>query len=134
MIRRPPRSTRTDTLFPYTTLFRSHARGQHQPEQRERQEHLPAEAHELVVAIAREGRADPKEAGQHQGDLDKQPDRPRNPGKGREVERRQPADAEQDRSEERRVGKECVSKLRYRWSPKHSQKKDTTEGKETTNR
>src|SRR3546814_12973495 len=27
MIRRPPRSTRTDTLFPYTTLFRSHADG-----------------------------------------------------------------------------------------------------------
>src|SRR3546814_3171823 len=27
MIRRPPRSTRTDTLFPYTTLFRS----SHQP-------------------------------------------------------------------------------------------------------
>src|SRR3546814_7789852 len=26
MIRRPPRSTRTDTLFPYTTLFRSDAR------------------------------------------------------------------------------------------------------------
>src|SRR3546814_11079371 len=25
MIRRPPRSTRTDTLFPYTTLFRSNA-------------------------------------------------------------------------------------------------------------
>src|SRR3546814_1085061 len=30
MIRRPPRSTRTDTLFPYTTLFRSQkpARGE----------------------------------------------------------------------------------------------------------
>src|SRR3546814_4408130 len=27
MIRRPPRSTRTDTLFPYTTLFRSPASG-----------------------------------------------------------------------------------------------------------
>src|SRR3546814_11655170 len=27
MIRRPPRSTRTDTLFPYTTLFRSHLLG-----------------------------------------------------------------------------------------------------------
>src|SRR3546814_1308733 len=27
MIRRPPRSTRTDTLFPYTTLFRSSASG-----------------------------------------------------------------------------------------------------------
>src|SRR3546814_10410785 len=26
MIRRPPRSTRTDTLFPYTTLFRSRPR------------------------------------------------------------------------------------------------------------
>src|SRR3546814_2273451 len=31
MIRRPPRSTRTDTLFPYTTLFRSRGgRQQHQ--------------------------------------------------------------------------------------------------------
>src|SRR3546814_7835951 len=28
MIRRPPRSTRTDTLFPYTTLFRSHVERQ----------------------------------------------------------------------------------------------------------
>src|SRR3546814_10268145 len=27
MIRRPPRSTRTDTLFPYTTLFRSRFSG-----------------------------------------------------------------------------------------------------------
>src|SRR3546814_10265879 len=27
MLRRPPRSTRTDTLFPYTTLFRSVANG-----------------------------------------------------------------------------------------------------------
>src|SRR3546814_9027856 len=27
MIRRPPRSTRTDTLFPYTTLFRSEQQG-----------------------------------------------------------------------------------------------------------
>src|SRR3546814_4707572 len=31
MLRLPPRSTRTDTLFPYTTLFRSHRRlvGEH---------------------------------------------------------------------------------------------------------
>src|SRR3546814_2163563 len=27
MLRRPPRSTRTDTLFPYTTLFRAHDLG-----------------------------------------------------------------------------------------------------------
>src|SRR3546814_6202179 len=32
MIRRPPRSTRTDTLFPYTTLFRS-AIGGRQPDE-----------------------------------------------------------------------------------------------------
>src|SRR3546814_963056 len=31
MIRRPPRSTRTDTLFPYTTLFRSKNLGLDQP-------------------------------------------------------------------------------------------------------
>src|SRR3546814_4432587 len=41
MIRRPPRSTRTDTLFPYTTLFRSgaaaRAAGQHRRHQRRRQ-------------------------------------------------------------------------------------------------
>src|SRR3546814_4527639 len=29
MIRRPPRSTRTDTLFPYTTLFRSELEFRH---------------------------------------------------------------------------------------------------------
>src|SRR3546814_3234141 len=38
MIRRPPRSTRTDTLFPYTTLFRSFrvtaSRGLEQPHDR----------------------------------------------------------------------------------------------------
>src|SRR3546814_2949756 len=38
MIRRPPRSTRTDTLFPYTTLFRS-------------DHHTPAAAIQLHVAL-----------------------------------------------------------------------------------
>src|SRR3546814_12150775 len=32
IIRRPPRSTRTDTLFPYTTLFRSHQAQRAAPE------------------------------------------------------------------------------------------------------
>src|SRR3546814_9383571 len=46
MIRRPPRSTRTDTLFPYTTLFRSrpghaaarllHLRRRHHPDRARR--------------------------------------------------------------------------------------------------
>src|SRR3546814_19027852 len=44
MKRRPPISTRTDTLFPYTTLFRSHnARGL---------AHLLAADHHAVVAVA----------------------------------------------------------------------------------
>src|SRR3546814_7062872 len=34
MIRRPPRSTRTDTLFPYTTLFRADAGRANQAEDR----------------------------------------------------------------------------------------------------
>src|SRR3546814_3293500 len=36
MIRRPPRSTRTDTLFPYTTLFRSPRHGHDLPQRRRR--------------------------------------------------------------------------------------------------
>src|SRR3546814_4984660 len=35
MIRRPPKSTRTDTLFPYTTLFRSITEAEHQRANRE---------------------------------------------------------------------------------------------------
>src|SRR3546814_9443326 len=48
MIRRPPRSTRTDTLFPYTTLFRSRC------DQRAEVEHvdLVAQAeHEVDVVV-----------------------------------------------------------------------------------
>src|SRR3546814_7880220 len=43
MIRRPPRSTRTDTLFPYTTLFRSGDR-------------LPRRAGRTCRSAARSGR------------------------------------------------------------------------------
>src|SRR3546814_10991704 len=67
MLRRPPRSTRTDTLFPYTTLFRSD-RGRVDAGERERGEEdrlpdgepgaqrgveKPAEAH-----LLRDGRHD----------------------------------------------------------------------------
>src|SRR3546814_12184858 len=49
MIRRPPRSTRTDTLFPYTTLFRSrsgvHAQAQHIDIGVEQPEHVRSEEH-----------------------------------------------------------------------------------------
>src|SRR3546814_11164366 len=50
MIRPPPRSTRTDTLFPYTTLFRSPElvvdRAQHPPEVLGRQERRRTAAEE----------------------------------------------------------------------------------------
>src|SRR3546814_3491542 len=42
MIRRPPRSTRTDTLFPYTTLFRS-ARYTGK---------VPGRGHRIIVEVA----------------------------------------------------------------------------------
>src|SRR3546814_4016259 len=49
MIRRPPRSTRTDTLFPYTTLFRSEA----QPAERKAIERRIALAHQFTAALGR---------------------------------------------------------------------------------
>src|SRR3546814_4169115 len=52
MIRRPPRSTRTDTLFPYTTLFRSS-----HPHHRPARDHqaFPKEGPLLNVGHYREG-------------------------------------------------------------------------------
>src|SRR3546814_19462100 len=46
MIRRPPRSTRTDTLFPYTTLFRS------ERQERGRAQYLSASAAVLSTLCA----------------------------------------------------------------------------------
>src|SRR3546814_15507979 len=43
MIRRPPRSTRTDTLFPYTTLFRSIDAYLDRHRERQIARHLPAQ-------------------------------------------------------------------------------------------
>src|SRR3546814_3139082 len=76
MLRRPPRSTRTDTLFPYTTLFRSaHRHGAELRAQRidhlvvpiaahdnpgERRAHLPR--HEA-------GRADNRRSEEHTSEL-----------------------------------------------------------------
>src|SRR3546814_4484151 len=50
MIRRPPRSTRTDTLFPYTTLFRSRSR-----RPTDMTESLPALAAAMGEVAAAEG-------------------------------------------------------------------------------
>src|SRR3546814_3703341 len=67
MLRRPPRSTRTDTLFPYTTLFRSALGGlvfgeigEHPLGQgRVAPQHLPGGED----AVAAEGRREPRNAG-----------------------------------------------------------------------
>src|SRR3546814_1582591 len=49
MIRRPPRSTRTDTLFPYTTLFRSG--GHIGPRMFDQHRNLPRRAGPLSVPV-----------------------------------------------------------------------------------
>src|SRR3546814_11680548 len=109
MIRRPPRSTRTDTLFPYTTLFRSI----------------------LGVAAERPFVADAVLDVIHRRTPEREigvPEifgvaRRRHVGIGRRPARRERQrlvrDHDRNRSEERRVGKECVSTCRSRWSPYH---------------
>src|SRR3546814_18853615 len=122
MIRRPPRSTRTDTLFPYTTLFRS----DHTQEfacgacvlfdcplaaqgvdvcaaQLDHVVHATKQirefsgAHAAFALLARVER-------HHVAVV---------------VTYKRRDAAMQARSEERSVGKECVSTCRSRWSPYH---------------
>src|SRR3546814_11397537 len=105
MIRRPPRSTRTDTLFPYTTLFRSRA--------------------ELDLAIEEAlAMLDPdtvavslKAAGIAFGFVNSVAEFSSHQNCDASHEGRHSRAGRQGRSEERRVGKECVSTCRSRWSP-----------------
>src|SRR3546814_14200923 len=112
MIRRPPRSTRTDTLFPYTTLFRSP--GHHVGDR--------ADAiHDIF--LDRLGRV---EFGLLRQIADGDP--VTRPGFAGELL----VDAGHDlpqrrlRSEERRVGKEGVSTCRTRGSPLRENTKEKT--------
>src|SRR3546814_12977671 len=59
MIRRPPRSTRTDTLFPYTTLFRSWRDGARArtPELAAREPHRLGRARRICLSQGRTGNA-----------------------------------------------------------------------------
>src|SRR3546814_16948019 len=106
MIRRPPRSTRTDTLFPYTTLFRS------------------PERHGNLAGSDKNG----KKQGDGNGPIiiKKYANRRLyNTATSSYVTLDHLCQMVQSdvefvvRSEERRVGKECVSTCRYRWSPYH---------------
>src|SRR3546814_14993563 len=104
MIRRPPRSTRTDTLFPYTTLFRSAASARPAVSGRPASD---ATARETQHARTVRDRVPP---------LRPPPD-PRRGRRGGAGAAAGGAGADSRRSEERRVGKESVSKGRSRWSP-----------------
>src|SRR3546814_3699783 len=76
MIRRPPRSTRTDTLFPYTTRFRSGRRPRHvgqwlpaAPARRARPEAEPAiEAHDDPPLAGAAHRPRPRLAGKERSE------------------------------------------------------------------
>src|SRR3546814_19608399 len=119
MIRRPPRSTRTDTLFPYTTLFRSlgmltcirrcfdligHHRGVRHS--------LAAIPSDDAATWAMIQRADTLGVFQIESRAQMSM-----------LPRLKPANfydlVIEVRSEARRVGKECVSTCRSRWSPAH---------------
>src|SRR3546814_17778548 len=131
MIRRPPRSTRTDTLFPYTTLFRSVFRIL-----RENRTSCPTQGGDdiatcVVVVAADRSRGVDRVPQAARGIVDMTRDpvvrvvavdggidlgfaMARQHGTGGEA----PRDGQSaGRSEERRVGKECGSTCRSRWSP-----------------
>src|SRR3546814_16691152 len=123
MRRRPPRSTRTDTLFPYPTLFRSQhlantvARYVEMPRRLALGHAVPTGDADLPIKF-------------HGIDLPALPARCRQDIGGRLLRRPKrdyPAATVVGfctaalnpafRSEERRVGKECVRTCRFRWSP-----------------
>src|SRR3546814_20177539 len=126
MLRRPPRSTRTDTLFPYTTLFRSARRkGKSIPMNIDgatavvyaalgfppplcrglfvlsRSVGILAHAYEESLGDRRnKGPIHRSWLWTYEGKADSRLGDPQEPD---------------ERSEERRVGKECVSQCRSRW-------------------
>src|SRR3546814_17831482 len=129
MIRRPPRSTRTDTLFPYTTLFRSLAvsvmtqdqlKTQQVHDQNDLQQKIPS----LSVAsrfghtggtYAIRGLSGTNTGTPAVGTYFAEVPTPTN-NIGVDTSAGQSLYA-LARSEDRRVGKACVRTCRYRWSP-----------------
>src|SRR3546814_11670108 len=110
MIRRPPRSTRTDTLCPYTTLFRSETGDRPDPQ--------PIEAGRGGPRRPRQRRQEMSDDVIHEGSGNVFADLgfadPATHKLKAELVRRLDSIL---RSEERRVGKACVSTCRSRWSP-----------------
>src|SRR3546814_11141800 len=117
MIRRPPRSTRTDTLFPYTTLFRSPIEGRYE------RVHIDSAEMPLPTGVIsmRATRDDSAVYTSYRAGVPAvtPPQRPTAVGPTDVTVLDIPSLRDADRSEERRVGKECVSTCRSRWSPYH---------------
>src|SRR3546814_18143350 len=115
MIRLPPRSTRTDTLFPYTTLFRSSAISI-----------LLLGSGDFSAAASVQPKTDrDHRKGEKLGDdnLNRREDAkncdPWKVGERRDVDDSGLLERRDPRSEERRVGKECVRTCRSRWTQDH---------------
>src|SRR3546814_16911832 len=116
MIRRPPRSTRTDTLFPYATLFRSLDPSQMGELLRAIDAYTGHAITRLAMQVSPHVMARPGElrmAEWSEFDLDnavwKIP--------AERMQMRRPHEVPLSRSEERRCGKEWFSTCRSRWSP-----------------
>src|SRR3546814_17533557 len=118
MKRRPPGSTRTDTLVPDTTLFRSFMAGGCALGRREARNGVPAIG--VHLACIPFGEVVEHELRRREGS--------RLVSLGAQAEMVVLGEAavlivgrdpDLRRSEERRVGKECVSTCRSRWSPYH---------------
>src|SRR3546814_12965336 len=116
MIRHPPRSTRTDTLFPYTTLFRSretplktrsHPRAvvDHHVDRR----HVEAQQCVKLSLTNRSIGLILLASGNGAG----------NTNIVASSDQFETLPKSKSRSEERREGKECISRCRSRWSPVH---------------
>src|SRR3546814_21067009 len=122
MIRRPPRSTRTDTLFPYTTLFRSANGSEDTPVAPGEDDVLERLDRDLPFHLADEEEAQGGTTHDHQSDREREKSI-QAAQRRRSVSR--PAGCHvqglqwPSRSEERRVGKECGSTCRSRWPPYH---------------
>src|SRR3546814_13361319 len=120
MIRRPPRSTRTDTLFPYTTLCRSRevfAAGEHRRQLVDRHRYIgergPAtRLDDTALAASEENGV----AGIEHLLATTLSNMQRRIG-GHDKNHVRHVIGNEPRSEERRVGQECGSTCSYRWSP-----------------
>src|SRR3546814_12911873 len=113
MLRRPPRSTRPDTLFPYTTLFRSLAAGEGQ---RGRILRGNLDQRHVLRPLAVVAGLQPRFL-IFLDDIGDGLFLARGAGGAALIGVRR--EFLGYRSEERRVGKECVSTCRSRWSPYH---------------